>query len=132
MINVAVIGSGYWGKYLVCNFNDLGVLHTICDNYDKGVEWVNRQPVPRKNEAQIIPIDTWEPLKAECAHFLECIKFDSAPKTDGNNGIQVLKMLNACQGCGLDVWMWSSNCFQGWCCHLLRMWKVIHKNKERN
>ncbi len=27
MINVAVIGSGYWGKNLVRNFNELGVLH---------------------------------------------------------------------------------------------------------
>ena len=32
MINVAVIGSGYWGKNLVRNFNELGALHTICDN----------------------------------------------------------------------------------------------------
>lgn len=32
MINVAVVGSGYWGKNLVRNFNELGALHTICDN----------------------------------------------------------------------------------------------------
>jgi len=30
--NIAVIGSGYWGKNLVRNFHELGVLHTICDN----------------------------------------------------------------------------------------------------
>jgi len=65
--------------------------------HDKGVEWVNRQPVPRKNEAIVIPIECCEPLKAECAHFLECIESDRIPRTDGNNGIQVLKMLNACQ-----------------------------------
>jgi len=29
--NIAVIGSGYWGKNLVRNFAELGVLHTICD-----------------------------------------------------------------------------------------------------
>ena len=29
--NIAVIGSGYWGKNLVRNFNTLGALHTICD-----------------------------------------------------------------------------------------------------
>jgi len=29
--NIAVIGAGYWGKNLVRNFADLGVLHTICD-----------------------------------------------------------------------------------------------------
>ena len=31
MINVAVVGSGYWGKNLVRNFDELGALHTICD-----------------------------------------------------------------------------------------------------
>jgi UDP-2-acetamido-3-amino-2,3-dideoxy-glucuronate N-acetyltransferase len=65
--------------------------------HDKGVEWINRQPVPRKNKAQIIPIDACEPLKAECAHFLDAIESDITIKTDANNGIQVLKILNACQ-----------------------------------
>jgi len=31
MKNIAVIGSGYWGKNLVRNFFELGVLKTICD-----------------------------------------------------------------------------------------------------
>ena len=65
--------------------------------HDKGVDWVNRQPVPRKNEATIIPVESHEPLKAECAHFLECIESGNTPKTDGQNGIEVLKVLNACQ-----------------------------------
>jgi UDP-2-acetamido-3-amino-2,3-dideoxy-glucuronate N-acetyltransferase len=29
--NIAIIGSGYWGKNLVRNFSELGVLKTICD-----------------------------------------------------------------------------------------------------
>jgi len=28
---IAVVGAGYWGKNLVRNFSELGVLHTICD-----------------------------------------------------------------------------------------------------
>jgi UDP-2-acetamido-3-amino-2,3-dideoxy-glucuronate N-acetyltransferase len=31
MKNIAVIGSGYWGRNLVRNFFELGVLKTICD-----------------------------------------------------------------------------------------------------
>ena len=31
MINIAVVGSGYWGKNLVRNFHDLGALIAICD-----------------------------------------------------------------------------------------------------
>jgi UDP-2-acetamido-3-amino-2,3-dideoxy-glucuronate N-acetyltransferase len=29
--DLALIGAGYWGKNLARNFNELGVLHTICD-----------------------------------------------------------------------------------------------------
>ncbi|MBS1258694.1 MAG: Inositol 2-dehydrogenase/D-chiro-inositol 3-dehydrogenase [Candidatus Scalindua arabica] len=65
--------------------------------HDKGVDWINRQPVPRRNGSSIVPIDSCEPLKAECQHFLECIKTGSTPRTDGVNGINVLKILNACQ-----------------------------------
>lgn len=30
--NIAVVGAGYWGRNLVRNFNELGVLHTVCDS----------------------------------------------------------------------------------------------------
>ncbi len=65
--------------------------------HDKGIEWVKRQPVPRRNGTVIVPIETYEPLKAECQHFLECIKSGAVPESDGINGIKVLKVLNACQ-----------------------------------
>jgi UDP-2-acetamido-3-amino-2,3-dideoxy-glucuronate N-acetyltransferase len=29
--NIALIGAGYWGKNIVRNFHQLGVLKTICD-----------------------------------------------------------------------------------------------------
>ena len=28
---IAVVGSGYWGKNLIRNFNSLNSLHTVCD-----------------------------------------------------------------------------------------------------
>ncbi|MBE9547443.1 MAG: Gfo/Idh/MocA family oxidoreductase [Proteobacteria bacterium] len=65
--------------------------------HDKGVDWLNRRPVPRKNGATIVPLEAFEPLKAECRHFLECIESGATPRTDGINGIDVLKVLNACQ-----------------------------------
>src|SRR5574340_419446 len=40
--NVAVIGSGYWGKNLVRNFHQLGVLKTICDGSQPIREEMNR------------------------------------------------------------------------------------------
>ncbi len=77
-------------------FNDT-VIHGKLQIHDKGVDWINRQPVPRKNGITFVPIDTSEPLKAECEHFLCCIKADRTPKSDGINGIRVLTVLNACQ-----------------------------------
>jgi UDP-2-acetamido-3-amino-2,3-dideoxy-glucuronate N-acetyltransferase len=65
--------------------------------HDKGVEWVKGQPVVRKNGITIVPIETYEPLKAECQHFLECIESGTIPRSDGINGIKVLRVLNACQ-----------------------------------
>ncbi|MBC8551037.1 MAG: Gfo/Idh/MocA family oxidoreductase [Candidatus Brocadiales bacterium] len=65
--------------------------------HDKGVDWINRQPVPRKNGITLVPLDDSEPLKEECEHFLSCIASDTIPKSDGFNGINVLKVLNACQ-----------------------------------
>ena len=38
-----------------------------------------------------------EPLKVECQHFLDCIKRDEAPISDGIEGLKVLKILNAAQ-----------------------------------
>jgi UDP-2-acetamido-3-amino-2,3-dideoxy-glucuronate N-acetyltransferase len=32
---IAVIGSGYWGRNLVRNFHDLGVLHSVCDTREE-------------------------------------------------------------------------------------------------
>ena len=38
-----------------------------------------------------------EPLRLECLHFLDCIKNKKTPTTDGVNGYQVVKYVEACQ-----------------------------------
>lgn len=65
--------------------------------YGHKIEWVKRLPVPRPEEAQPIDIEKKEPLKSECEHFIDCISTRKQPKTDGNNGLRVLKILEACQ-----------------------------------
>src|SRR3972149_10970055 len=32
MMKIAVVGAGYWGKNLIRNFKQLGMLHAICEN----------------------------------------------------------------------------------------------------
>jgi len=65
--------------------------------YPHSIKWTKNIPVTDKAEAVPVALDEEEPLQAECAHFLECIKSRKAPKTDGHEGLQVLRVLNCCQ-----------------------------------
>lgn len=61
------------------------------------IEWRNQIPIASKAESQKINIDSTEPLKMECQHFVECIETRAQPRTDGNEGLRVLKVLQRCQ-----------------------------------
>jgi len=65
--------------------------------YEHGIEWIDRVPMPRKQEATPIEFTIAEPLKLECQHFLECLEARSKPRTDGRSGLRVLQVLDACQ-----------------------------------
>lgn len=49
-------------------------------------------PVPKRGEMHYVEVAQAEPLKAECAHFLECLG-GAAPLTDGQEGRAVLRVL---------------------------------------
>lgn len=65
--------------------------------YPHKVNWVNGMPQPQKAEFENISLKTEEPLKLECSHFLECIDENKIPRTDGEEGLRVLKVLDASQ-----------------------------------
>jgi UDP-2-acetamido-3-amino-2,3-dideoxy-glucuronate N-acetyltransferase len=65
--------------------------------YPHKVQWRNRVPTAVKAEGEVIAIEQGEPLRAECRHFLDCVRERKAPVTDGNEGLRVLKVLTACQ-----------------------------------
>jgi len=65
--------------------------------YPHAITWKNHLPIPSKAEAQPIPVDSAEPLREECLHFLECIKTRQTPRTDGHEGLRVLTVLQRCQ-----------------------------------
>ena len=44
-----------------------------------------------------MPFDDGEPLRRECLHFLECVASRRAPDTPGEEGVEVLQVLQACQ-----------------------------------
>jgi predicted dehydrogenase len=68
--------------------------------YDKGVvgrdfssygEWLTI----RSGDITIPKVDTAEPLKIECQHFLDCVRSGEKPRSDGHDGLRVVKVLEA-------------------------------------
>ena len=49
-------------------------------------------------EGTIIPFDEeTEPLRSECEHFLQSMESRKQPRTNGEEGLRVLTVLDACQ-----------------------------------
>jgi predicted dehydrogenase len=65
--------------------------------YPHEISWQNNMPVPAKAEPERVNIQQAEPLRQECQHFLDCIQNGTQPITDGREGLEVLRILNAGQ-----------------------------------
>ena len=61
--------------------------------YPHRVEWRQSMPVPQKAAAEPVAIDRDEPLRLECQHFVDCIRTGATPRTDGREGVRVLRVL---------------------------------------
>ena len=61
------------------------------------IDWIERVPVPRKEDAEVVAFAMEEPLRVECRHFLDCIRNRERSRTDGANGLRVLEILDLCQ-----------------------------------
>jgi predicted dehydrogenase len=51
----------------------------------------------RFGEVSSVPLPQTEPLQNECKHFLECVKNNHLPLTDGEDGLRVVRVLEAAQ-----------------------------------
>ena len=65
--------------------------------FDKGIEWKDGRPVTRQTAESTLFFPETEPLREELAHFVECVRSRRTPRTDGANGLRVLRVLDACQ-----------------------------------
>ena len=61
--------------------------------YRHKILWKNSLPTPEKAEAETISITPAEPLRQELTHFLDCIAGKTRCRTDGDEAIRVLKVL---------------------------------------
>jgi UDP-2-acetamido-3-amino-2,3-dideoxy-glucuronate N-acetyltransferase len=65
--------------------------------YPHSIEWKGQVPIANRAEAQLVDVESDEPLREECAHFLESIRDRRRPRTDGEEGLRVLTVLERCQ-----------------------------------
>lgn len=72
--------------------------------YDKGVDvqpytdtYEEFHLAYRYGEAVPYPLQWDEPLKLECLHFLDCIRTGKTPRSDGLEGLKVVKILETAQ-----------------------------------
>lgn len=71
----------------------------IWNQYREKERFVDYQSLPNLKFGSIsIPkIKLEEPLKLECEHFIECIKSRRQPRSNGEDGLKVLRVLKAAQ-----------------------------------
>jgi predicted dehydrogenase len=71
--------------------------------YDKGVDTrldyntYGEYLSLRFGDILIPKIETTEPLRSECQHFIQCVEKRKTPRSDGRDGLRVLKILDAGQ-----------------------------------
>ncbi|NMM45597.1 Gfo/Idh/MocA family oxidoreductase [Rhodospirillaceae bacterium KN72] len=78
-------------------FNDTVPGEEKLMHYPHSVGWDGNLPVLDKAEAVPLPYGTEEPLKSECAHFLDCVGTGVTPRSDAKEGTAVLSVLDWCQ-----------------------------------
>lgn len=51
----------------------------------------------RSGDIHIPRIEMEEPLRLECQHFVDCLRTGATPRSDGRNGLTVVRLLDAAQ-----------------------------------
>ena len=97
MRSLTVVGSK---KMLV--YDDISENKVIL--YDKGVEVPPYSVTEdefrasyRNGPETVIPIEATEPLRAECEHFVDCIRDGTSPRSNGATGLKIVKILESAQ-----------------------------------
>jgi predicted dehydrogenase len=95
--SMTVVGSN---KMLV--YDDIAEDKVII--FDKGVEIPPYSVTEdefrasyRHGDERVYPLNWSEPLREECSHFVECISAGVTPRSSGEDGLKVLKVLETAQ-----------------------------------
>lgn len=85
------------GSNAMAVFDDTAPWDSKLVLYRHAVTWDGETPIPVRGEPISIALDEAEPLRLECEHFLQCIETGDSPRTDGEEGLRVLRVLDAAQ-----------------------------------
>ncbi|MFN8449548.1 MAG: Gfo/Idh/MocA family oxidoreductase [Anaerolineae bacterium] len=107
-VHVSWLDPGKVRRLTVVGESKMAVYDDVSDErlriYDKGVmpdklpnDFGEFKMITRGGDILIPKIDATEPLRAECAHFVECIRSGKTPTSDGADGYTVVQMLEAAQ-----------------------------------
>jgi predicted dehydrogenase len=95
-------------RLTIVGSNKMLVYDDIADDkvviYDKGVEIppysVTEEEFHasyRHGDRSVLPLEWVEPLQVECQQFLDCIRTGAAPRSDGEDGLKIIKVLETAQ-----------------------------------
>jgi predicted dehydrogenase len=87
------------GSRQMATFDDMDLERKVTV-YDKGFDQSATsygEYITRSGDIWTPRIDNIEPLRAECEHFLECVREDRTPISDGASGLRVVRVLEALQ-----------------------------------
>ena len=83
------------GSERMAVFNDLARQKLVL--HKQWVDFENARPVLKNQGTDAVELSNAEPLRKECEHFVHCIEHRQKPLTDGESGVRVLEVLEACQ-----------------------------------
>ena len=65
--------------------------------YRSRLALLDHRPAAPIGEPEIVGYATAEPLRRECEHFIRCLQTGDEPLTDGASGVEITRVLEACQ-----------------------------------
>jgi len=71
----------------------------VVNQYIEKERYVSYNTLPKLKFGKVsfIDVSSKEPLRAECEHFIQCVKARKAPASDGREGLKVVRVLEAAE-----------------------------------
>ena len=82
------------GAEAMAVFDDTAAWDSKLLIYPHRFAWQDGLAVPAKAAAESVAVPRSEPLREECGHFLDCVRTGATPRTDGREGLRVLRVLD--------------------------------------